>query len=336
MMFGMQKSSKSLKIMKKVYILLIALLPFIPVHSQKTSPRFSYSIGSWDAQIVSFDHLYPTYLADPLGIRLEVSIQHMLYSDMDFEDQINKGGGYLGNYMINPGVRASFLKFSPKSNPKLGISFDLGVTIPVIMRASNNDLIDVDGIYYFAIAAKPTEWLSLRFSKHHISTHIGDEFSYGDVSSPIDFDPNITQLPVRDDFFVSAAARPLWFLHNPQWDILQVYGDFGFFLPGGDFMGTRKNKPYYEAYFNFQGGAELEYYFKNRFFGGFYSAVNVSAYQMNAYAPNISVTGGYIFPQERNSRRLRIGFNYYNGRSLSNQFYNRKEKFIAFIVGFDI
>lgn len=322
--------------MKKIYIILMALLPCIPVQSQKTNPRFSFSLGKWDLQLVSFDHLYPTYLADPLGIRFEVSIQNMLFSDIDYQDPVNQGDGYKGKQVINPGVRVTFLKFSPKSNPKLGISVDLGATIPTIMRKGNNDLIGTDGIYYFAIAAKPTEWLSLRFTKHHICTHVGDEFSYGGIFSPIDFDPNITALPVRDDFIVSAAAKPLWFLHNPQWDILQIYGDFGFFFPGYDFMGERSSKPHYEAYFNFQGGAELEYYFKNKYFGGVYSALNVSAYQLNAYAPNISVTGGYIFPQEHNNRRLRIGFNYYNGRSLSNHFYNRKEKFMAFIVGFDI
>lgn len=59
-------------------------------------------------------------------------------------------------------------------------------------------------------------------------------------------------------------------------------------------------------------------------------------FQSNAFAPNISATWGYIFPQERNKRRLRIGLNYYNGRALSNQFQNRKEKFIAFFVALDV
>jgi hypothetical protein len=332
----MQKSNKVMIIMKITYTILLFLLSLMPLYSQKPGPKFSYPIGKWDLQLVSFDHLYPTYLADPLGIRMEVSIQNVKFSDVDYEDKINKGGKYLGKQVINPGIRASFLKFSSKSNPKLGISLDFGATTPVFMRIGNNDLIGMDGIYYFAIAAKPAEWISLRFSKHHICTHIGDEFTYGGVSSPIDFDPDLTQMPVRDDFISMAAIRPLWFLHKPQWDILQVYGEFGFFLPGGDFLGTRTNKPHYEAYLNYQGGVELEYYFKNPVFGGIYSAVNVSAYQGDAFAPNISVTGGYLLPQERDHRRMRIGFNYYNGRCLSNHFYNRKEKFVAFIVVFDI
>jgi hypothetical protein len=111
--------------------------------------------------------------------------------------------------------------------------------------------------------------------------------------------------------------------------------DFGFFLPGVDFLGTRQNKPHRTAYMNYQGGAELEYYFKNQYFGGVYSAINVSAYQPNAFSPNISFTAGYIFPQDRFKKRVRIGFNYYNGRSLMNQFYNKKEKFTAFYLSVD-
>ena len=125
-------------------------------------------------------------------------------------------------------------------------------------------------------------------------------------------------------------------LGNEQWNILQVYGDFGFFLPGVDFMGRRQNKPNREAYLNLQAGAETVYYFSNPYFGGIFAAFNVSAYQPNAFSPNLSGSIGYIFPQEWNKRRLRIGLNWYNGRSWSNQFYNRKEKFAAFFVEADL
>ena len=91
-----------------------------------------------------------------------------------------------------------------------------------------------------------------------------------------------------------------------------------------------------DAWLNLQSGMEFEYYFSNRYFGGVFSAVNVCAYQSNAFAPNISTTLGYIFPQDRGKRRIRIGLNYYNGRALSNQFQNQKEKFIAFIVALDV
>lgn len=323
------------RMMKSIITIILALAISYTTFAQDSS-RFVVPIKNWNLQFIDLNNLYPTYLADPLGIRTEVSAQGISYGDIDMEDEINSGGGYLGKLVIFAGTRLSLLKFSPKSNPKLGVEADIGVTLPIFMRAGNHDVIGVDGIYYFAISGRPTEWLSLRFSKHHICTHIGDEYSTAGVKSVIDFDPNITQLPVRDDFVFSAAVRPLYFLKKPKWDILQVYGDLGFFFPGVDFLGRRQNKPHKNAYMNYQGGVELEYYFDNKYFGGLYSALNVSAYELNAFAPNISVNVGYIVPQKRNKRKLRMGVNYYNGRSLSNQFYNRKEKFWAFSLAMDM
>ncbi|MBT3242385.1 MAG: DUF1207 domain-containing protein [Bacteroidetes bacterium] len=321
--------------MKKILFLIVVLLLTVNIQAQIEKPRLSFPIGNWNLRLISMHNLYPTYLADPLGVRFETLSQNFIYSDFDHNDEINQGGDYKGKLTLMTGARFSLFRFSPKDNPELGIEIDLGIATPQVMRGGNHDLLESDGIYYLAIAARPSEWLALRFSKHHICTHLGDEFVGGTVNSPTDYDPNITQLPVRDDFILSAAVKPLYFLGIPQLDILQVYGDFGFFLPGVDFLGRRQNKPNRTAYLNFQGGAELEYYFANKYFGGIFSAVNVSSYQLNSFSPNVNISGGYIFPQKRNAHRLRIGMNYYNGRSLSNQFYNRKEKFVAFHVAVD-
>jgi hypothetical protein len=334
-MSGMVNLNKR-TIMKYIYIVLIALVGVLPSTAQETNNIFSFPIKNWNLQVIGLDDYYPTYLADPLDIRFEVGARNTTYSDRDLASKVNENGTYKGTLVINSGVKMSLFKFSPKSNPKLGIAAELGVTIPAFMRSGNHDLINMDGIYYFAIAGRPYEWLSLRFSKHHICTHIGDEFPTITVESPIDYDPNVSQLPVRDDFVLSAAVRPLYFMNKPEWDILQVYGDFGFFMPGSDFLGSRQNKPNKGAYLHFQGGIELEYYFKNQYFGGLFAAGNISAYQQNAFSPNINLVGGYLFPQTRFKKRLRIGLQYYNGRSLANQFYNRKEKFTAFFVAIDV
>ncbi|MFK7947960.1 MAG: DUF1207 domain-containing protein [Saprospiraceae bacterium] len=322
--------------MKNIFILIIILAISQTIIAQD-STDFHISIKDWNLQIVSLDNFYPTYLADPLGNRTEVNSQSILYGDIDMEDNINEeDGGYKGRLVIFPGTRISLLKFTKKSNPKIGIEAEVGVTLPIFMRAGNHDVIGVDGIYYFAVSGSPTEWMDLRFSKHHICTHLGDEYAIGTTSSVVDFDPNIMQLPVRDDFILSAAVRPLYFLKNPHWDILQVYGEVGYFFPGTDFLGRRQNKPHRNAYMNYQGGIELEYYFRNKNVGGLYAATNISAYQLNAFSPNLSINAGYIVPQKRDKRKLRLGVNYYNGRSLMNQFYNRKEKFIAFSLALDM
>jgi hypothetical protein len=325
-----------MKKMKKAIILFLILAGTCFASAQDSLGLFHIPIKSWNLQVIGLDQFYPTYLADPLEIRFDVSARNMLYADKDLNDNVNVDGTYKGRLVINSGVKISLFRFSPKKNPRLGADFALGVTIPAFMRSGNHDLVNMDGIFYFAISGKPYEWLSLRISKHHICTHVGDEFPTIEVRSPIDFDPNISQLPVRDDFVISAAVKPLYFLNKPQWDILQVYGDFGFFMPGGDFLGSRQNKPNQGAYLHFQGGLELEYYFKNKYFGGLFAAGNISAYQQNAFAPNISVVTGYLFPQDRFKKRLRIGVQYYNGRSLENQFYNRKEKFTGFFIAIDV
>ena len=320
------------------HLLFITSIVFFGVRlsGQEAASLFQIPVKDWNLQVIGLDHFYPIYLADPLDIRFEVSARDMLYSDIDLNDNVNADGTYKGRLVINSGVRISLFRFSPADNPGLGVDIALGVTIPAFMRSGNHDVVGMDGIYYFAISGKPAEWLSLRFSKHHICTHIGDEFPTIETRSPIDFDPNITQLPVRDDMVVSAAVQPLYFLGIPRWDILRLYGDFGFFLPGSDFLGERQNKPNHGAYLHVQGGAELEYYFSNPYFGGLFAAGNVSAYQHSAFAPNLSVVAGYLFPQDRFEKRLRIGIQYYNGKSLANQFYNRKEKFSAFFVAIDI
>ena len=320
--------------MKKLLILLLTLVSLYAT-GQESGERFKIPLKTWNMQLVAAENFYPTYLADPLGIRFGVSSQTMLFSDFDPYDKVNEDGSYTGKLVINPGVRFSLFKFSPNDNPELGVEIDLGVTIPTFMRAGNHDVIGLDGIYYFAVAGRPTEWLSLRFSKHHICTHIGDEYPIY-VKSPVDFDFQTLQLPVRDDFIFSAAARPLKSLEAKHLDILNIYGDFGFFLPGSDFLGSRQNKPHRDGYLNAQGGLELEFKFPNPYIGGIFAAGNVSAYQLNGWSPNISAMIGYIFPQEWNKKRLRIGLNYYNGRPWSNQFYNRKEKFVAFFVEADI
>lgn len=300
------------------------------------APEHNFSLSNYYFKWFDSQNLYPTYLADPLGNRFEMSTQKVLYSDYDQKDPINDEDGYLGKLSFYVGVRYSFFKLMSKKNPKLGIELDLGIMTPLMMRSGNHDLIGVDGIYYLAIAARPYEWLDLRFSKHHICTHIGDEFSNGTTVSPVDFDVNLSQLPVRDDFILSAAVRPLWFWNKKYEHVLQVYGDFGFFLPGSDFMGERQNKPHHDAWLNLQSGLEVSWPFANKQIGGVYSAFNISSYQLNAFSPNTSWKAGWYLPIGKSETKLNIGLNYYNGRALANQFYNRKEKWIAFFVMADL
>ncbi|MFH0757963.1 MAG: DUF1207 domain-containing protein [Bacteroidota bacterium] len=322
--------------MKRYLMITIGLACLVQIDAQDST--FLIPLKKWNLKIVGLDHMYPTYLADPLGNRFEAAAWFMQYADYDYTDEINQGGAYRGHLTIYPAIRISLLQFRPRSNPKLGIEGEMGIMTPCHMRQESNDFIGLDGVYYFAIAGNPTEWLHLRFSKHHICTHIGDEFPRRITTSVTDINPMYKQGPTMDDFRFAASVRPLWFLSRPELDILRIYAETGYFDPGGDFLGLRKTLPNAYAYMNYMGGMELEYYFSgtSKWLGGVFAAANMSAYQQNGFAKNINVTAGYILPQERNKLRLRLGFQYYNGRSLVNEFYNRKEKFIGVFFAFDV
>ncbi len=327
--------------MKRNLLLVITLLTVLPMTTLPVIARdstFLIPLKSWNLRVVGFDHIYPTYLADPLGNRFEAAAWFMQYADYDYTDEVNQGGSYRGHLTIYPAIRISLLQFRPTSNPKLGIEGEMGIMTPCHMRQGNNDLIGLDGVYYFAISGNPTEWLFLRFSKHHICTHIGDEFPVQTTYSVTTNNPVAKQGPVLDDFRLAASVRPLWFLARPRLDFLMIYAEMGYFDPGSDFLGLRKNWPASYAYMNYMGGVELEYYFsgKNRWLGGVFAATNVSSYQQNGFSKNINFTAGWILPQERDKLRLRLGFQYYNGRSLVNEFFNRKEKFIGMFFAFDV
>ncbi|MDC7225595.1 MAG: hypothetical protein PQJ61_02395 [Spirochaetales bacterium] len=319
----------------KISILILFLFLNIRLFASDTS--FHIPVGEdWEFRPFSLEHLYPNYLADPLSIRVEAAVQTVYYADYDYADTVNESGSYTGRLAIFPGFRLSLLQFV-HAKTGFGIEGEIGAVIPTYMRSTNNDVIALDGIYYFRVNSKITPWWNINFSKHHNCTHLGDEYPVDKVESPIDYDPNRLELPVLDDFRLANAFRPLHFLTARNLDILTLYGEIGFFLPGTDFLGERQNKPDRWAFMNYLWGVELEYYLPDwgENIGGFYAALNVSYYQQNGYSPNLSVKSGWILPQDRDGFRFRIGFQYYNGRSTMNHFYDRKEIFTAIYLSTD-
>ncbi len=322
--------------MKKIItIILGAVLPFVVL-----AAITSYSIPlkeNWIFTPYSSDHLYPTYLADPLGVRFEASYRTVTYSDIDFSDEINENGSYENRFDIYPGVRLSLFRLM-NTETGMGFETEIGLMTPVYMRGSNFDLIGMDGIYYLRFNAQINSWLHLNLSKHHICTHVGDEFTSGRVDSPTDIDPSLMTLPVLDDFRFATSLRPLNFLEDWGLDILTCYAEVGWFMPGSDFLGGRSNYPDVQCNLNFLYGAQLEYDLPSwgKHIGSLFAAVNISTYQQNAYAKNLSIMAGWIIPQNKPGKRLRFAYQYYNGRNLMNQYYDRKEKFNSFCISMDL
>jgi len=317
-----------------IYIFLLIVLSTNTFAQDTLSVK--YGLKNWDYQFVNNNNLYPTYLADPLAPRFEGAIQNVKYSDISYEDEINNGGDYSNRIYIIAGSKMTLFSFINKQKPDMAFGFEIAASFPLYMEAAGFDFMGVDGIFHFAITGQLNKYLNFRLAKHHICTHRGDEYTTGIVTTPVDFDPNIETLYVRDDYMISLAYKPLVHFIHENFNFFQVYGDFLFFWPGKDFLGERQNKPERYAYLGFQGGAELEYYFHNTKLGGVFSAFNISSYQANGYSTNINLVGGYILPQQRNKKKVRFGLQYYDGRGLLNEFYNRHDKFVSFFFGMNI
>ena len=78
-------------------------------NAQDAENKFSVPVKNWNVQFIGLNNFYPTYLADPLGIRFEVSSQSIKYSDFDFFDDVNNGGTYHGKLTIYSGVQPAQL-----------------------------------------------------------------------------------------------------------------------------------------------------------------------------------------------------------------------------------
>ena len=81
------------KDMIKIKYSIVLLAIAFSIQAQDSS-RFTIPIKNWNMQIVGLDVFYPTYLADPLAVRFEVSSQSVKYGEIDYQDGINNGEGY--------------------------------------------------------------------------------------------------------------------------------------------------------------------------------------------------------------------------------------------------
>lgn len=260
------------------------------------------------------DFLYPSYLADPLAVKSQLT-----YRKYSIDEVHPQSDGTEGHLDATIGKRLNFLRFSPEGKPNLGLEFEIGMAITTFMHSHGTDLLDFDGIYYMGIAIKPNEWSSYRIHRHHICSHQGDQLDEGDENDAqyVDFDYNISTNAsnyVRDDYMLSAIIEPLFFLNKFSPLIaksLRVYGDYTFHIPGESFLGRRSNSPTVQTFDWYQYGAELEVPIENKKYGSLFVAGQVSKWQESAYAQ------------------------YYDGQSLLNNFRFTRTKYLGLTFTID-
>ena len=312
-------------VMKKIFILFL-LIVMITVSLTAID---IFNTG-WCFNLVDGNFFYPNYIADPFSSRFSADWRTLSINEVVLDSDVRRD--------ITAGTRFSLFSFRKIDNPNIGVQLDLWVTVPMFMEGSSNDFLGMDGIYSIGLVLSPATWITARLSRHHICTHAGDEIdTEGDGDPSIDYDPTAnlnSSAYVRDDFGASLALKPLN-LFKITWmeDMILIYGDYYFFWPGKDPLAFRQIKPNRDAFSWYNVGLELK---TPKFRGArVYSALNISYWEELAWMPCYSLDLGLEVKGPLKGLLLRVALNYYDGRSLMNNFYNRRERFSGISVSIE-
>jgi hypothetical protein len=145
---------------------------------------------------------------------------------------------------------------------------------------------------------------------YHISSHVGDEF--------LENNPGFVRINYVRDSLVAGVMHDL----SPD---LQVYGEIGYAVGVG-------------------GGAEpLEFQFGLQYLplrdvwrgGAPFAAVNAHLREEVDFGGGVNVLAGWRWRGEDSGHLLRVGLQYYNGKSIQYSFFDRDEQLFGLGIWFD-
>jgi hypothetical protein len=143
----------------------------------------------------------------------------------------------------------------------------------------------------------------MKYAYYHISSHQGDEYA-------LQY-PNDTRINyVRDELLIGASYTPN--------DVLRLYGEVGWAFKIGE--GTRP--------WEFQFGAEYSKMTPDTVDGSPFAALNAHLRQEADFGGGLTVQTGWQWRGET-GRLIRLGFQFYEGKSDQFVFWNRYERKIG-------
>lgn len=157
---------------------------------------------------------------------------------------------------------------------------------------------------------KRTGPIAYKVGYYHISSHAGDEYLLAN--------PGFKRINYVRDSLVFGVTRDV----TPD---VQVYGELGYAL-GAD------------------GGAEpLEFQFGTQYVpirdtglrGAPFAAVNVHLRQEVDFGGGINAMAGWRWRNAENGRMLRVGLQYYNGKSIQYEFFDQSQQLFGYGIWFD-
>jgi hypothetical protein len=249
-------------------------------------------------------HLFQPYLADPM--RPSTGAQLARVSDTTVANTSNS------RFILKLGGLIEIGQLSPAENPNGGWQFGIEAGFNgQFDRGQSQDNIGWDGLYGLVISYRRNDRWAFRTGIHHVSSHVGDEYAERNGRKRINY--------TREEIF-GAAAWSFW----PQW---RTYAELGWAY---DLLGKELQEEW-----RVQAG--LEYERDEPVWGRnwrVYAATNLTAYQESDWNPDTAIQFGIHY--RKSGRLLRIGLEFYDGRTLLGEFFQDSDRWISLGTWYDI
>jgi hypothetical protein len=257
---------------------------------------FEHDLKDWTPQWLPDGIIYRSYLAGVKEPRLATT----------FDDDGNLGG--LWEFTL--GGRVGIFRFGTDDpiRPE-GFQLDLeGAGMPRLRLDSDRDLQAVDFRGGFPLTYGIGPWAT-KLAYYHLSSHAGDEFLVKN--------PAFQRVNYSRDAFVLGQSYYL----TPA---LRLYGEAGWAFY------SDVSEPW-----EFQFGAEFSPLCPTGIRGAPFAAINGQLREEVDFGGNVVVQAGWQWRSARNGQLLRMGMQYYNGKSNQFEFYNQNENKLGLGVWYD-
>ncbi len=250
------------------------------------------------------ERLYPTYLADPYGVGFNLQLR--TYD----KAAIQETGASRLDLMV--GTPLLLYERKDSDNPKRGWQMIfLGALRGQFDNENSTDNVAWEGITGLQVVFRYHQDVAWHFGTKHYSSHVGDEYMERTGRMRIDY--------TREELRTGVAWN---FKEHYTW-----YSDLAYAFS----LNTKALQDHGRV----QMG--LQYVKPGQFMDGivgWYSALDISAYEEDAWDENIAFQIGYDLPL--NDRRWRLGMEYYDGRSQYGEFFQNRDRYVSVGIWMDL
>lgn len=241
--------------------------------------------------------LYPAYTADPRYPRFALTILSMTHSTLARTTPTRVGtavGSSLGVFRLHPADRA-----------QVGFQLQLGAGVFAQWEGKGRDGIGWDGVYQVLGTFALRHPLAFKLGIAHLSSHVMDEYMENTGRRRLEY--------TREELVAGMSSS----LANP-W---RTYAEVGY----AHLVRSPVQKRWrLQAGLEYQSARVLA-----EGLAGFFIALDSQSHQENAWEVSLALQAGVVVPKEYLGWTLRMGLEFYRGRSPMGEFFQDEERQIA-------